>query len=232
MSGQMSDMFSTCAISFFSKLRPPEKLPDGIDPLYPHPQPEVQQAIREFFTRFYSDEEPRVMLIGINPGRFGAGITGINFTAPRQLLNDCGITHPFGESSELSAEFIYTMIHAYGGAAAFYNRFYIGSVSPIGFVRAGKNLNYYDDPKLLASIEPYAVQCLQSQLSCGIRRQKAICIGGHKNLHFLNRLNEEYHFFNEIISVPHPRFIMQYRRSQLQMHVQEYLSALAYCVKE
>ncbi|KIC92056.1 uracil-DNA glycosylase family protein [Flavihumibacter sp. ZG627] len=225
-------MFSTCAISFFRKLQPPEKLPEGIDLLYPHPQPEVQRVIQEFFNRFYSDGELRVMLIGINPGRFGAGITGINFTAPRQLLNDCGITHPFGESSELSAEFIYTLIRAYGGAAAFYSRFYIGSVSPIGFVRAGKNLNYYDDPHLLASIKPYAVQCLQSQLSCGIRRHKAICIGGHKNLHFLNWLNEEYHFFNEIISVPHPRFIMQYRRSHIEQYVQEYLSALAYCVKE
>ena len=87
-------------------------------------------------------------MLGINPGRFGAGITGVNFTAPRQLKENCGIDHPWGNSSELSAEFIYEMIAAFGGPAKFYADYFIGAVSPLGYMKDRKNINYYDDKKL------------------------------------------------------------------------------------
>ena len=73
------------------------------------------QVVKHFFEKFYSDNNPRRLLLGINPGRFGAGITGVNFTAPKQLKENCGIDHAWKKSSELSAEFIYDMITAYGG---------------------------------------------------------------------------------------------------------------------
>jgi hypothetical protein len=60
----------------------------------------------------------------------------------------------------------------------------------------------------------------------------AICIGGDKNFRFLNSLNEEHGFFGEIVSVPHPRFIMQYRRSSLEQYRQEYLDAMQYCLQK
>lgn len=172
------------------------------------------------------------MVVGINPGRFGAGITGINFTAPRQLSEDCGIPHHFGNSSELSAEFIYDVVKAYGGPAAFYRYFYLAALSPVGYVRAGKNLNYYDDPLLLQRVKPFILQCLKAQLNFGYHRQVAICIGGDKNFRFLSSLNEEHDFFDEIITVPHPRFIMQYRRPYLDQYRQEYLQALQYCLQK
>ena len=52
------------------------------------------KTIEAFFYKFYSDSNPRRMIFGINPGRFGAGTTGINFTAPKQLQEFCGI-EPF-----------------------------------------------------------------------------------------------------------------------------------------
>ncbi len=172
------------------------------------------------------------MLIGINPGRLGAGITGINFTAPKQLKINCGISHQLGDSSELSAEFIYEVIDAFGGPSAFYQQFYLGSVSPIGFIKAGKNLNYYDDPHLLAQIRPYAVKQLCSQLEFGIKRSVAICIGGDKNLRFLQDINSEFKLFDELRVVPHPRFILQYRRSKKDEFIQQYLKELLYCIKK
>lgn len=225
-------MFADKAIAFFRNLRPPQHLPPGVETLYPHRQPAVQEAIQSFFHKYYNDNLPRYMLVGINPGRFGAGITGINFTAPRQLSENCGIGHPFDNTSELSAEFMYTMIEAFGGTETFFKKFYIGSVSPIGFTQNGKNLNYYDDPKLAEAIRPFALKCLRRQISFGINRRVAICIGGDKNHRFLRNLNEEYDLFDELLVVPHPRFIMQYRRSQLSLYIQEYLNALLYCVKE
>lgn len=224
--------FADKAIAYFKALRPPGRLPPGVLPLYPHQSAAVQSVVQAFFTRFFADNHKRIILIGINPGRYGAGITGINFTAPRQLTNVCGIPHEFGDSSELSAEFIYEVIDAFGGVASFYRHFYLGSVSPIGFVKAGKNLNYYDDPALLEQIRPYAVQQLKKQLALGIQQTVAICIGGDKNYRFLHSLNAEYGFFDEIRTVPHPRFILQYRRAQKEVFLQQYLQELLYCIKK
>lgn len=222
--------FAASASSFYRNLAPPAKLPKGIDVLFPFQDPAVMGLVEAFFDKFYSDNKPRTMLIGINPGRFGAGKTGINFTAPKQLANDCGISHQLGNSSELSAEFTYTVIAAFGGTADFFGKFFIAAACPVGFVQQGRNLNYYDNPKLEKAILPYIVQCLQQQMEFGIHRKAAICIGGDKNFRVLNRINEQYHFFEELIPLPHPRFIMQYRRRSAGDYIKEYLSALNHCL--
>jgi len=74
-------------------------------------------------------------LLGINPGRFGSGTTGVSFTDPIKLEKYCGIRNDLVKKAELSADFIYAMIIAYGGLESFYNRFFISSVSPLGFIQ-------------------------------------------------------------------------------------------------
>jgi len=165
-------------------------------------------------------------MLGINPGRFGAGITGINFTAPKQLKENCGIDHSWKNKTELSAEFIYEMINAYGGPASFYNDYFIGAVSPLGFMKGGKNINYYDDKQLQQSVTPFITSTLQQQLSMGFDAAICFCIGGEKNYRFLSALNEQYNFFQQIVPLPHPRFIMQYRRKKKQEYIEEWLSVL------
>lgn len=166
-------------------------------------------------------------MVGINPGRFGGGITGINFTGPRQLTNHCSIQHSFGNGSELSAEFIYEVIERYGGAGKFYARFFIAAVSPLGFTKDGINLNYYDDRALQQSIRPFVIENLEKLLSFGFARDRCICIGGAKNFKYLETLNGECGFFKTIVPVAHPRFILQYRRKQKETFIQQYLEALA-----
>lgn len=182
--------------------------------------------VKEFFRKYYSENHPRKLILGINPGRFGAGITGINFTAPRQLKENCNIDHPWKNSSELSAEFIYQMIDAYGGPDIFYKDYFLSAVSPLGFTRDGRNINYYDDKALQAKLTPFIVKSIKQQLSFGIISDTCFIIGGEKNYRFLNELNNQYSFFNKIIPLAHPRFIMQYRRKELQKYIGEYLNAL------
>lgn len=225
-------LFADKVLAFYKKLTPPGSLPANTDALFPFTSPDVQTVMKGFYNKYFADSNPRHMLIGINPGRYGAGITGVNFTAPRQLAENCGIQHGFGNQSELSAEFIYKMIEAFGGVSAFYSRFYIASVSPVGYTRNGKNLNYYDDPQLSETIRPFAIQCMKAQLGFGFNRNVAICIGGDKNFRYLQGLNQENNFFGKIIVVPHPRFIMQYKRSSLEKYIGEYLHALTQCIKE
>ena len=183
-------------------------------------------VVKTFFYKFYDDNAPRHLIFGINPGRFGAGTTGINFTAPKQLTEFCDIDHSFRLHTELSAEFIYDSIAAYGGVKKFYKDYFITSVSPLGFVRNGVNLNYYDDKKLQQIITPFIISSIQKQISLGFKTDHCFCIGGDKNLKFLSSLNKEYKFFTEILPLPHPRFIMQYPRKQKENYIRQYLSTL------
>lgn len=220
------NLWSKLLQDYYLSLKPPAHLPDSIQWLYPQQQKEVQYILHRFFKKYYHDDLARVLCLGINPGRFGAGVTGINFTAPRQLARECGIEHGLKDQSEVSAEFIYEMIGQYGGPEQFYRHFFIGAVCPLGLVQDGKNLNYYDDKKLLKELTPFIVQNIEQLVSFPFSRKHCICIGGEKNFRFLSSLNNEYRWFEKIHPLPHPRFVMQYRRKHLQQFVDQYLNVL------
>ena len=209
-------------IRFYNNLLPP-KVPRGILVMHPQPDPSVKEVVRIFFEKYFSDNKVRRLLLGINPGRFGAGITGINFTAPRQLKQYCGIDHPWPDRTELSAEFIYGMIEEYGGAQKFYSDYFIGAISPLGFTKDGKNINYYDDKELLRAVTPFIIQSIRKLLKMGFHTDVCFCVGGEKNFRFLKTLNEDQGFFEKIIPLPHPRFIMQYRRKKKDEYIKDWL---------
>lgn len=222
----MASKLANQLINFYKTIQPPSPLPKGVEVLFPQQDKEVIRIVTSFFKKFYNDNQKRQLIFGINPGRFGAGITGINFTAPKQLTEICGISHSFKPQSELSAEFIYEVIERYGGAKKFYGDYFITSVSPLGYVKDGINLNYYDDKKLLSRAKPFIISTIQQQISFGFNTDRCICVGGAKNFEFFSALNEEYQFFKTIIRLPHPRFIQQYRRKQKENYIHQYLSAL------
>lgn len=212
-------------LRFYKSLQPPP-LPAGTEWLYPQASAEVMTVVERFLKKYFNDSNKRHLVLGINPGRFGAGQTGVNFTAARQLTAYCGIEHPFKMQSELSAEFIYDMIAAYGGVGLFYSKFFIGSVCTLGFIKGGKNINYYDDRALLAAVEPFIIETIKKQMQFPVHADVCFCIGGEKNFSYLSKLNEEYKWFSKIEPLPHPRFIMQYRRKKKEEFVQLYVKKL------
>jgi hypothetical protein len=165
------------------------------------------------------------LLLGINPGRFGGGITGIPFTDPVKLYEICEIPNKFDKRVELSSTFIYDMIASFGGPELFYGKYYFSAVSPIGFVKNGKNLNYYDDRELQDAWESFMVNSLRVQLDfCD--NDEVYSIGMGKNVQFLNDLNKKYKLFGKINALPHPRWIMQYRLKRKQEFIDEYRDKL------
>jgi hypothetical protein len=211
--------------NFLFNLQLPTPPPTGIETLYPFADVATKQACTTFYSKFYNDDKPRYCIIGINPGRFGGGITGIPFTDPIRLANECGIANDWPKKQELSSVYVYEVIKAFGGLEAFYSQFYITSFSPLGFTQHGKNLNYYDDKSLTESIKPFAVDCLNKQLDWGLHRTTAFCFGDGKNFNFLSKLNNEFHFFGKIIPLSHPRFVMQYKLKQKEVYIDRYLEA-------
>lgn len=219
-------LYADNIINFYKTIRPPSSLPKGIDVLYPQKQKEVIALVEQFYKKYYSDNNQRTLLFGINPGRFGAGVTGINFTAPKQLKENCGIGHSLKMHSELSAEFIYEAIETYGGVEKFYKSFFITSISPLGYVRDGINLNYYDDKKLQEAVTPFVIDCINRQMQWNVNRNRCICVGGEKNFKFFLKLNNEHKWFKEIKPLAHPRFILQYRRKQKEDYLRMYIDTL------
>src|ERR1700760_3199068 len=131
-----------------------DPLPAGIRIMNPYLESEQAMAIsKTFYQRFYNDNNKRHLILGINPGRFGAGLTGIPFTDTKRLVSECHIPYEGKISHEPSSVFVYDMIHAFGGAEAFYSKFYINSLCPLGFTIVDdkgkeKNYNYFDNPAL------------------------------------------------------------------------------------
>lgn len=214
-------------LAFYRGMRPRFALPRGITLMNPYREPEAWAAAQQFYRKFYSDKQPRAYIFGINPGRHGAGVTGVPFTDPIRLAEKCGISNGWKRQAELSSLFVYQMIDAYGGVEAFYGRFYITAVSPLGYVRDGKNLNYYDDKELLRDFEPFALSCIRKQLETIPAFSTCYCWGEGENYKYFSRLNALHGFFREVVPLPHPRFIMQYRRKRIDEYVGLYLERFA-----
>lgn len=219
--------FASHVIDFYTSLTPPKGLPTDVITMNPYDESYALELTSRFYNKYYSDNKERTALFGINPGRLGCGVTGVPFTDPIRLQEHCQVTNDLSKKQELSSVFIYDMIEAYGGTKAFYSQFYLSAISPLGFVRDGKNLNYYDIKEYKILFEQYAVDCIHSQLDLPLNRSKAYCIGQGQNLKFFNYLNQKYQLFEQIEVLPHPRWVMQYKLKTKDIYIDEYLLKLS-----
>ena len=224
--------FAEKVIHFNKTLSFKGPLPEGIRIMNPFREDKKVNAVAAvFYRKYYNDHAARHLILGINPGRFGGGITGIPFTDPKRLIEKCGIPFHGELKHEPSSAYIYEMIEAFGGAEKFYRQIYINSVCPLGFTsvkHSGKevNYNYYDSKELTAAVLPFITDSIRKQISFGIYTDTAFCFGTGKNEKFLQELNEEKKYFKKIIALEHPRFIMQYKSKQKQFYINKYVTSL------
>jgi len=218
-----SESFGDRVLAFYRTLVRPQVSARPVEWIDPYHSPEVRRAMDAFYGTFYSDDRPRLFVFGINPGRFGAGLTGIPFTDRYALAHSCGIPTSLPQRQELSATFIHRVIQKWGGATPFFGGVYITAVCPLGLLSRGVNFNYYDDRAVLSELEPFLLVCIRRQIDFGARRQAAVVVGSGQNFRVLQRLNAEHGFFEELRAVEHPRFIMQYRRTEVDQYVSRYL---------
>ncbi len=218
--------FASKAYKAFIHLETFRGLPKGIDVMNPYREKEVSRVTKLFLDKYYNDNNERTLILGINPGRFGGGVTGIAFTDPVKLETECGIPNSLEKKPELSAGFIYKMIHAYGGVQQFYSRYFLSSICPLGFTKEDVNMNYYDDRSLQAAVEPHSIGWINVMLSFPANKEVCYCLGEGDNFKYLSKLNEQHGFFKKIIPLSHPRFIMQYKRKKVDEYVASYLEKL------
>lgn len=219
--------FSKHILQFFTELQVPPNLPEKVDVLWPYQDSEVKRIMGVFYKKFFSDTGQRIFLIGINPGRFGAGVTGICFTDPQRLALDCGITHSLAGGRELSSDFVYRMIRAFGSPSRFYQYFYLTALSPVGFLQEGKNLNYYDVKGLARQLDGWMANAMWKQIQAGANRKIAFSMGKGSNYKHLLDFNTRHGFFERIEALPHPRWVMQYRYTQIEEFIRLYIHKIS-----
>ena len=225
--------FAERVIEFNRNLKLDVKLPNGISVMNPFIEnPEAMKISSAFYRRFYSDNRERRLILGINPGRHGAGVTGIPFTDTKRLAERCGLIIDGINTYEPSSVFVYEMIDAYGGVNRFYKDFYINSPCPLGFVKTSEkgreiNYNYYDSKELIGRVLPYMISSIKAHISMGIKTDVAWCLGTGKNFKVLNDINTEHKFFDQLIPLEHPRYIMQYKSKSREMYIDKYMNALS-----
>ena len=215
-------------IAFNKGLQYTGSLPAVLNPYLDNP--ETLEVMTAFYNRFYHDEAPRKFIIGINPSRHGAGVTGVPFTDTKHLESDCGIRMQSARTHEVSSVFVYDMIAQYGGVEAFYKDYYINSPFPLAIVRRNAqgnwlNANYYDDSELFTLTREYMIETLKKHIALGLDTQKVYVLG-KKNATFLERLNKEASLFEKMVVLEHPRYIEQYKSKEKQLYIDKFITLL------
>lgn len=217
-------------IEFNKHLNYSEKLPDDFLVLNPYlDNPETMEVMQKFYHKYYNDFNQRKFLIGINPSRHGAGITGVPFTDTKRLESVCGIKMESAYTHEISSVFMYDMIAEYGGAEEFYKNIYINSPFPLAIVRKSKgswiNANYYDDKELFNDVKDFMIDSLKKHISLNLDTSEVFILG-RKNADFISKLNEEAHLFDKMTVLEHPRYIQQYKSKEKDLFIDKYILAL------
>ena len=227
----MVKKFSNKVIAFNRGLHYSGELPEGFRVLNPYlDNPETMEVMQEFYHKYYNDSLPRKFIIGINPSRHGAGVTGVPFTDTKRLEHVCGIKMESAYTHEVSSVFVYDMIAAYGGAMDFYKRFYINSPFPLAIIRQTMddkwlNANYYDDKRLFEMVKGFMISSLKKHISLGLDTSEVFILG-KKNADFIRKLNQEEKLFDRFVVLEHPRYIQQYKSKEKQSYIDKYLLAL------
>lgn len=223
--------FADNVIDYNCHLHYSGKMPNGFQALNPYlDNPETILAMEQFYHKYYNDFQPRKFIIGINPSRHGAGVTGVPFTDTKRLESVCGIKMQSAKTHEISSVFMYDMIAEYGGVDNFYQDFYINSPFPLAIIRHTKegkwlNANYYDDQGLFEMVKGFMILSLKNHISLGLDTSEVFVLG-KKNANFIQKINKEENLFDRITVLEHPRYIQQYKSKEKQLYIDKYILTL------
>lgn len=192
---------------------------------------QIKEITNTFYKKYYNDNNKRYLILGSSPARKGTATTGIPFEDASHLYKETGIMIDNFYINKSSSNFLYDVMEQYGGCEKFYKDFFMSFVCPLGIVNVNSkgnevNSNYYENKKLENVLYNFIVDSLKKQISFEIDTSICYCIGSGENFKFLTKINEQYKFFDRIIALEHPRFIMQYNSKDSNKYLDKYINAL------
>lgn len=191
---------------------------------------QIKDITKAFYNKYYNDNNKRCLILGSSPARKGTAITGIPFEDASHLYKETGIMIDNFYINKSSSNFLYDVMEEYGGCEKFYKDFFMSFVCPLGIVDVNSkgnevNSNYYQNKKLENVLYNFIVDSLKKQIAFGIDTSICYCIGSGENFKFLTKINEQYKFFDKIVALEHPRFIMQYHSKDRNKYLKKYINA-------
>lgn len=215
-------------------------LPDGFKVINPYGGDQralVKKITTSFYHKYYGDTHIRRIILGSSPARRGSAITGVPFESAKYLQKETGVSIDKFYINPSASDFLNDVIEKYGGRKKFYTDFYMNYVCPVGLVRINKkgnevNCNYYENKELQEAMYSFIIRAIQSQINFGIDTSVCYCIGSGENYSFLSKINRNYNFFDTIIPLEHPRYIMQYNSKLKDVFMEKYINSLyGYTIK-
>lgn len=179
---------------------------------------EYRPNAEQFIQQYLPEPLPQTVILGLNPGRSGAGLTGIPFLDFRSLANLLPDTPLPRNDTEPSANFFHRVVQNVG-VEKFYRTFYVSNVAAVGFLRDGKNCNYPELPTAAQRVieERFLAEMAQLQ-------PKRIIALGREVEATVQRLFPDDSV--RISHLPHPSWIMTYRLREAQSWVRRYTQML------
>lgn len=226
-----NETFADRVIELNQKLTYSGLLPAGYKILNPFlDNPETFIVMCAFYKKYYNDNNKRKLIVGINPGRFGAGLTGVPFTDTKHLKSHCGIEMKSAHSHETSGLFVYDLIETFGGVEKFYAQFYINNAFPLAITHQNKkekwvNANYYDEKPLIEMVNARIIEHLKKSIKLGLD-DTVVFVLGKRNAKFVEQINQKEHLFQRVEVLEHPRYIQQYKTKEKGFYIDKYLQVL------
>ena len=210
------------------------ELPKGfkiINPFNSENKNIINEVTNNFYSTFYSDNNKRRLILGSSPARRGTAVTGVPYEDAAHLKSITSISIDDFHINKSASNFLYEVIDKYGGSKKFYSKFYMNFICPLGIVRINSNgnqvnCNYYENKKVENTLYEFIVESINKQIEFGIDTSVVYCIGSGENYNFLVKLNDEYKWFDKIVPLEHPRYIMQYNSKNKDEYMKKYLDAL------
>ena len=178
--------------------------------------------IVEFHKKYVEPNSPKIVICGINPGRNGAGLTGIpfiDFASLSQML-PCIKKNDW----EQSANFFFSIIQEFG-IETFYRNFHVTNISWFGFSRIdkSKNVNYYEIP---TEIQKYLINKFVEEMAF-INPDYIIPLAEHVSWE-LDSLKKQDKIKAKIgTRLNHPAWVMAHRRKDLNTWRKKYVDTLS-----
>ena len=105
------------------------------------------------------------------------------------------------------------------GVEAFFRRFYVTNISAVGYVKNGRNQTYHDLPEAALRV----VERNFMEEMAAVQPARMIALGQHPHATVGKLLSSSV---GEIVYLPHPSWIMTYRRREADAWVGRYIDAL------
>jgi hypothetical protein len=112
-----------------------------------------------------------------------------------------------------------------GGPRDFYNRFLISSVMPMGLLNGTKNCNYYDSASIFRKCKSVIQLSMEKHLDMHVNRDRVIILG-KKNADFFYKIKGFNTLFKEVVTLDHPRYVMQYQLKNKDRFIGHWISTL------